>query len=127
MNAETAEWEFYLWVHESDAQISVCYMWNKAFRDYSYAESYYTNARDQIDYCRQKNDEYKQQENYYIAVKQMEYDSIAVLSQAKATFESMIDYKDSRENLFVCNQKIVQLKKQEEKKNRKGIKNLFKK
>ena len=57
----------------------------------------------------------------------MEYDSIAVLSQAKATFESMIDYKDSRENLFVCNQKIVQLKKQEEKKNRKGIKNLFKK
>ena len=40
LNAETAEWEFYLWVHESDAQISVCYMWNKAFRDYSYAESY---------------------------------------------------------------------------------------
>ena len=40
LNAETAEWEFYLWVHESDAQISVCYMWNKVFRDYSYEESH---------------------------------------------------------------------------------------
>ena len=88
---------------------------------------FYRDARDQIDNCRQKIDEYKQQESYYIAVKQMEYDSIAVLAQAKATFESMIDYKDSRDNLLVCNQKIAQLKKQEEKKNRKGIKNLFKK
>ena len=88
---------------------------------------FYRDARDQLERCRQKIDEYKQQENYYIAVKQMEYDSVAVLSQAKATFESMIGYKDSRDHLFACNQKIAELKKQEEKKNRKGIKGIFKK
>ena len=88
---------------------------------------FYRDARAQIEVCKTKIFEYKRQENYYIAVKQMEYDSIAVLSQAKTTFESMIDYKDSRKNLFVCNSKIEKLKKEEEKKNRKGIKKLFNK
>ena len=40
LNAETAEWEFYLWVHESDAQISVGYLWNKLFRDHEYSNIY---------------------------------------------------------------------------------------
>ena len=88
---------------------------------------FYRDARAQIEFCKAKINEYKKQENYYIAVKQMEYDSIAVLSQAKATFESMIEYKDSRDNLFVCNSKIEKLRKEEEKKNRKGIKKIFRK
>ena len=66
---------------------------------------FYRDSRVQITICKQKIREYKQQENYYIAVKQLEYDAIAVLSQAKETFESMPDFKDSREMLKICNSK----------------------
>ena len=38
--AETADWEFCLWVHESNAQIAVCYVWAKEFREYGYTNTY---------------------------------------------------------------------------------------
>ena len=88
---------------------------------------FYKDSKDQIENCKRKINEYKQQEEYYIAIKQMEYNSIAVLSQAKATFETMIDYKDSRQKLAECNRIIEKLKKEEEKKNHKGFKGLFNK
>ena len=83
---------------------------------------FYKDSKDQIDFCKRKINEYKQQENYYIAVKQMEYDSISVLSQAKDTFQSMMDYKDSRKRFAECEKRITALKKKEERKNRGGLK-----
>lgn len=36
LRADTADWEFILWVHKSNAQVAVCYAWAKEFRDHDY-------------------------------------------------------------------------------------------
>lgn len=86
---------------------------------------FYRDSRLQIEQCKSKINEYKQQENYYIALKQMEYDSIAVLSQAKATFASMPGFKDSAIKAAECDRRIRELRALEEKQNRKGFKGFF--
>ena len=86
---------------------------------------FYKDAKAQLAFCKGKIDEYKQQENYYIAVKQMEYDSIPVLTQAKATFQSMMHFKDSAMRYAECEKRINALKRQEEKKSRGGLKGFF--
>ncbi len=47
--AETDDWEFILWVHESNAQVSVCYIWNKEFRDYDYSRLSYNDSSSSSD------------------------------------------------------------------------------
>ncbi len=42
--AETDDWEFILWVHESSAQVSVCYIWNREFRHYDYSRLSYNDS-----------------------------------------------------------------------------------
>ena len=73
---------------------------------------FYKDARPRIDFCKRKIHEYRQQEEYYIAVKQMDYNSVAVLSQAKATFGKMLDFKDARYRYEVCSRRIEVLKRQ---------------
>ena len=98
--------------------------YEEAIEKYS-AIFFYKDSKTQIAFCKNKINEYKQQENYYVAVKQMEYDSIPVLSQAKDTFQSMMDFKDSRIRFAECEKRIAALKKQEDRKNRSGLKNFF--
>ena len=33
LGAETKDWEFVVWLHENSAQVSVCYLWSKVFRE----------------------------------------------------------------------------------------------
>lgn len=83
---------------------------------------FFKDAKDRIEECKRKIREYKQQEDYYTAIKQMEYESIAVLSEARDKFQSMLGYKDSAKRLAECEEKIEVLEKKENKKGkRKGF------
>ena len=48
LGAETKDWEFVVWLHENNAQVTVCYLWSKAFRDLNYDDYSSTENNSQV-------------------------------------------------------------------------------